>query len=202
MESGLNAGTGLALSGTIRSETTIGSVRIHGSVIGNADVAAIIAAPGDTTGAAIRSWRIDGDVKFAEILGGYRVDGTVATPRGVAKNADARIGTVRVGGDLLSTSIIAGAVAGADGVFGTTDDFSIGGAGTINTAGAVSKIANIIIGGNVLAGGRSSGIEAQFVRSVSVHGTAFALTPGAGNDGAPGEELVPGSKIRVFEVPA
>ena len=201
LKSGRNGGTGLAMSGTIRSATTIDSLRIRGSVNGSAEVAAIIAAPGDTSGPAIGSLRIDGGARFAEILGGYGVNGTAASPRGTATNADAQIGTVSIGGDVLSTSIVAGAAAGTDGFFGTTDDFVIGGTGTVNAAGAVSRIASIVIGGNVLAGARSCGIEAQFVNSLSVGGSVIALTPGAGNDGAPGTELATGSKIRVFEVP-
>ncbi len=201
LKSGSNGGAGLASSGTIRSGTTIGTLRIRGSVIGSEDVAAIIAAPGGTSGAAIQTLVISGRAQFAEILGGYGLSTTAANPRGFATNADAQIGIVAIGGSFQSTSIVAGASAGADGLFGTTDDFSIGGSGTTNARGTVSKIARIIIGGNVIAGTRSSGIEAQYVQSVSVHGVAFSLRAGVGNDAAPGRELAAGSKINVFELP-
>lgn len=201
LESGANGGAGIVSSGAIRSETTIGILRIGGNVTGSENVAAIISATGDTSGATIQSLQIGGDLRFAEILAGYGVNATLANARGDAANADAQIGTVSVGRNLQNSSIVAGVAAGTDGLFGTTDDFPIGGAGTTNAAGTVSKIARIIIGGNVLAGTSASGIEAQYVQSVTVRRTPFSLQAGPGNDGAPGAELVAGSKVRVFEVP-
>ena len=201
LKSGTNNGTGLALSGTIRSETTIGSLNITGSVIGSAKTAAIIAAPGDATGAAIGSLTIGGSATFAEILAGYGADATVAKPRGSATNSDARIGTVKIVGTMMSSSIIAGVDAGTDGLFGTADDIPIGGAGTTNAARAVSRIASIIVGGDVLAGTVPAGIEAQYLNSIRVQGRPFSLLPGVGTDVAPGRELKTGSQIRVFEVP-
>lgn len=200
---GTDGGAGIALSGTIRSETTIGSLTIRGNVTGSENVAAIISALGDTSGAAIQTLTIGGQATFAEILGGYSANATTSKPRGVATNSDAQIGTVKIVGDVKSTSIVVGVDAGPDGLFGTTDDFAIGGTGTTNAAGAVSKIASIIINGNVLAGTRSSGIEAQYLQALTVRGSAFPLTAGAGSsgDGAPGREVVADSKIFVFEVP-
>ena len=203
LKAGADGGAGIASSGTIRSETTIGSIRIRGDVTGSENVAAIISAPGDTSGAAMQTLIIGGNAKFAEILGGYGANATAALPRGNAANADARIGTVSIGGDLQSTSIIAGVAAGPDGLFGTTDDFPLGGTSVTNAARSVSTIARIIIGGRVLGGSMSSGIEAQYVQSIAVRGSVFALQagPGSTQDGAPGRELVAGSKILVFEVP-
>ncbi len=201
VRSGANLGTGLALSGTVRAETSIGMLHIHGSVVGSEDIAAIIAAPGTAKRPAIRSLKIDGEARFAEVLAGYSVDGTIANARGTATNSDSQIGRVTIGGDVRSLSIIAGVDAGTDGRFGTSDDLPIGGTGTINAAGTVSKIAQIVIGGTVRGNTRSSGIEAQFVDVLKVNGVAFPLTGGQGNDLAPGAELATGSKIRVFEVP-
>ena len=202
LKSGKNGGVGIASSGTIRSETTIGSIRINGNVTGSEAVAAIIAAPGDTSGAAIRTLKIGGDATFAEILGGYGANATAALPRGNPTNADAQIGTVNIVGNTKSTSIIAGVAAGPDGLFGTTDDFPLGGTGVTNAARTVSKIASITIGG-VVGGAIFHGIEAQHLQSIVVNKVAFSLQPGPGStqDGAPGRELVAGSKVFVFEVP-
>ncbi len=198
---GVDGGGGLALSGTIRSETTIDTLRIRGDVTGSATIAAIIAAPGDTSAPAFRSLIIDGDARFAEILAGYSVNATVANPRGGEVNADAQIGSVRIVGALDSTSIIAGAAAGTDRIFGTNDDLGISGAGTTNAAGTVSKIARIIVGSVTAAipTTRLSGIGAQFVESLSVNGSAFSLEPQPGNDLR--RELAVGSRVNVFELP-
>ena len=198
---GEDGGGGLALSGTIRSATTIDTLRIRGDVTGSATVAAIIAAPGDTSAPAFRSLIIDGDAKFAEILAGYNLIASVQSPRGVAVNADAQIGGVRIGGVFASTSIVAGGAAGTDGIFGTNDDRGISGAGTTNAAGTVSKIARIIIGNATTAAAttRLAGIGAQFVESLSVNGSAFSLEPQPGNDLR--RELATGSRVNVFELP-
>lgn len=198
---GENLGSGLALSGTIRSQTTIGYLRIHGSVLGNEGVAAIIAAPGASGKAtAIRSVLIDGDAKFAEILAGYDADATAASVRGTEVNADAGIGTVQVGGTLKSSSIVAGVSAGDDGLFGSADDHLIGGGGVIDVAATYSRIAKIIVGG-AGSGSVSAGIIAQELGSVQVAGAGFPLFAGAGNDTTRTQELAPGSKVQVFEVP-
>ncbi len=201
LKSGGNGGVTASTSGWIRSETTIDVLRIRGSVLGSEGSLARIVALGDASGPAIKTLIVGGDVKFAEILGGYLFNPTPANVRGVPTNADAQITTVAIGGDVQSTSIVAGAAVGTDGFFGTADDFAIGGTGTTHRAGSISKIARIIIGGNVLAGARSSGIEAQYVQSVTVHGSPFPLLAGSGNDARPGAELAAGSNIRAFEVP-
>ena len=201
--SGENGGTSLGLSGEIFG-AFIDFLHIRGSILGNEGTVASIGGFGDIRNAAIRSLRIDGDVRFAEIIAGYGSRTTadsVLHPRGIPINSDARIGNIRIGGDFASSSIVAGVDAGTDGLFGTVDDFPIGGTGTTNVAGAVSRIASIVIGGNILPGTISSGIEAQHVVAVSVNGISVPLTRGSGNDDEPGTELKSGSMIRVFEVP-
>ena len=129
------------------------------------------------------------------------MDGTVARPRGTATNSDARIGVVTIRKDMASSSIIAGVSAGTDGLFGTADDIPIGGIGTGNAAGALSRIASIVVVGSVSAGTTSAGIEAQYLNSIRVAGRPFALGPKVGDDLATDKELAAGSKIFVFEVP-
>jgi hypothetical protein len=194
LKAGQNDGTGLALSGTIRAETSISFLRIHGSVLGNEDTAAIISAAGKGNDrAAIKSLKIDGFARFAEILAGYGVNATTTNERGEAVNADARIGTVKFGGDVESISVIAGVAAGADGLFGTSDDAVLGGT---DVAKSHSKIARILIAGEAREGTTSTGIVAQFVKSVS----NVALDSGATNDLDRDEDTL-GSNIHVFELP-
>ena len=193
LRSGHDNGTGLSDSGTIGASKWIGAVHIRGSVIGNEDLAAVISAAGTASRPAIRSLQIDGAARFAQILAGYRGDEAV--------NADARIGTVKIGGDMRSSSIIAGVDAGTDGVFGTNDDTLIGGAGTTDAANSTSKIARIIIGGTVETGTTSAGIEAQFLKSLRVGASDVALNNGAGNDTDRARELAANSNIHVFELP-
>jgi hypothetical protein len=199
---GENNGTALAGSGTIRSDTNIGTVRIHGNVKGSAEVAAIIAAPGTTTNrTAIQSLQIDGTAEFAEILAGYDANVTAANLRGGAVNADARIGSVRIIGGIQTTSIVAGADAGTDGVFGTNDDRVIAGSGVTDVANVYSQIANIVVSGVIKNGATSAGIIAQHVVAVSANGTSVPLHPFPGSDGDRSVELAAGTKIRVFELP-
>ena len=203
LKAGRDDGSGLPEGASVGAGGTIGSLHIRGSVIGNENTRVTISARGNPTRAAIQTLVIDGSVSFAEILAGGIDSPSRGTGRADFPNADAQIGTIRIGGDLRSTSIVAGVEAGPDGLFGTTDDFPLGGTGVTNAARTVSKIARIIIGGHVLGGTTFAGIEAQYLQSIAVNGSAFSLQPGPGSteDGAPGRELVAGSKIFVFEVP-
>lgn len=109
----------------------------------------------------------------------------------------ARIGTVKFGGGVQSISVIAGADAGADGLFGTADDIVLGGT---DDAKVHSKIAKIVIEGGILAGMRSAGIIAQFVESlVGTSNQKLGIEPG--DDSNRANEIAEGSKINVFELP-
>jgi hypothetical protein len=164
-------------NGAIRVDFDLGVVRI-GNIAGNATNPAILSALGQakptTTDVAIGSLTVKGGVEFAHILAGYATAGT-------AEVADAQVGPVSVGGDWVASSLVAGATAGADGVFGTGDDQVIpGGKATIS-----SRISSVTIGGQVLGTVGDSdhfGIVAQNVVSLKVGGTPIPLTPGNGND--------------------
>ena len=60
-------------------------------------------------------------------------------------NADAQIGTVRVGGDWIASSIAAGAAAGDDGLFGNGDahEGKMAGPGVKDEASISSRIGRL-----------------------------------------------------------
>ena len=202
LRAGIETAGNLILSGTIRADDTIRALRINGSVLGNEKNNATIAAGGSTDDPqAINRLQIGGDARFAEILAGYGTVAAVGNERGNPINADARIGSVKIGGNIASTSVIAGAFAGEDDVFGTADDRVIAGTGVLDSANVTSRIAKIVVGGFVESGTSPAGILAQAVKTVRIHGVTVSLNSGAGNDLSRDREVAPGSGIRIFEFP-
>ncbi len=135
----------LTQSGSIRAEDDLGSITVKGSLIGNAGTAVVISARGKavqtSTDVAIASVTVGGRVESAQILAGFDVD---LNPL----NGDAQIGTIKVGGDWIASSVSAGAEdTGADG-FGVNDALFGAGGGAI-----VARIAAIQIGGIVIGSG-------------------------------------------------
>jgi hypothetical protein len=169
-------------NGAIRVADDIGTVLIKGSIIGNATNPAIISARGKaiptaTSDVAIGSLRVLGRVEFATILAGVDVNG-------VAKNADAQIGPVFVGGDWIASSIAAGALP-INAFFGDADDFKMSGGGVKDVATVSSRIASLTITGQALGtvgGADHFGIVAENVGAVKIGGTPLVLTLGNGND--------------------
>ena len=181
---GTDATTGLfSGNGTIQAGKDIGRLTIKGSLVGNATHSALISAYGQAVApagldVAIGSINITGRVEHALIHAGIDAFGQT--------NADAQIGTVTVGGDWIASSLVAGAKAGADGVFGTQDDvkFSSGPANK-DVAGVFSRISNVIIGGQVLGTeftGDHFGIVAESVGSLSIGANLIPLLAGKHND--------------------
>jgi hypothetical protein len=164
------AGSGSALIGAAGD---LPSVTIKGSLIGTAAQSAVVAAQGHfggTPSPAIGKLSIGGRVESAEILAGY--NGTVA------RNGDAQIGSVTVGGDWVASSIAAGVLRGADGFFGTADDTQITG---INSATLHSRIGSVTIKGQALGtigGADHFGFVAESIGSVKVGAFSKTLTAG------------------------
>jgi len=109
--------------------------------------------------------------------------------------AAGQIGPVTVGGDWISSSLLAGVQAGGNGIIGDFDDEKITSTGLpgfkddpdLAGNGAVSKIALVAIKGRALGTAANTdlaifGIEAQHLVSIKVAGFAVALTAGPGND--------------------
>ena len=221
--SGVNGGGGIANSGAIRADV-IDSLTVKGDVTGNNTVTndfspVLISGTGLTNNVAIRSINIGGDVKFAEILAGYNDAASkdsntgVVNFRGIAKSADASIGTITIGGTVRGVNIVAGAKPGADGRFGTADDRLLSGSSIIDDPDAIATIASVIIKGGLPATQNPAfyGIVAQHIVSIQL-GTPAQIVPlqaGAFNDVAvddndqnPGLDLTPaGAMFRALELP-
>jgi hypothetical protein len=141
---------------------------------------------------AIKSLTVGGSVRDSQILAGY--DAT-----GAAFNADVQIGAVKVLGQWIASNLVAGALVGADGLFGTDDDGLIGGGET----GIVSKIASITISGaafGTLGDVRDGfGFVAEEIGKFGVGKVKLPLTKGASTDTTP---LLAGltGDVRVREV--
>lgn len=170
-------------NGAARVQNNLKEVLITGSMIGNSTNPVIISARGQavptaTADVAIGKLTVLGHVDHALIMAGY-------DPSGAGVNADAQIGTVSVGGDWIASGLVAGAVAAADGVFGTADDAKMSGPGVKDVAGLFSSITSLTIGGQALgtAGGTDFyAIMAEHVMAVKIGGQSVILVPGNSND--------------------
>ena len=146
----------------------LGSVTIKGGVTGSSAAPVIIAGSGTLSPAtaaaalAIGKLTIGGDAKFTHITAGATGTLSVTTP-------DAAIGTVKIGGSLIASSISAGTDP-VNGVFGDGDDKFVG--GNAGNPTIIAKIASITIGGQILGtvGGPQDrfGIIAEKIGSITV----------------------------------
>ncbi len=173
--------------GAIRVANDIGVATIKGSILGNDTNRALITARGQltptgTADVAINKLTVQGRVENALIHAGINANDS---PTG--RNADAQIGIVTVGGNWIASSLVAGALAGVDGQFGTSDDVIISGSGAKDVATVFSKITSVTIGGQALgslSGGDHFGFVAQNIGSFKVKAgtTTFPLLAGNSND--------------------
>lgn len=147
-------------------DTHLGSLAL-GEVDGTAGVANIIVFGRDAGGTAIGRIAVEGSVVNARILAGY-------TPDQEGQNANARIGSITIGGDLKATDIVAG-IDDVNGVFGDTDDQVIP---TDPKPKYLSSISSIIVAG-VIEGTESAtdrfGIVAERIGMVKVGDTKLML---------------------------
>ena len=217
-------GARLEVSGTVKTLSVAGSfagsqllagahlgrVTIGGDVIGESvsDPAVISgfgqpSTPASGPDLAIGSLAIGGRLKFAQVLAGYDL-------AGVPKNADASVGSVRVGTNWIASTLAAGISAGADGFFGTADDTKISGAAVRDASELFSQIASITIGRQAFGTPQTDdtfGIISETIRKAKVGSTKLPFvegprTPGdsfyigASSAGATGEI----SDFAIFEV--
>jgi hypothetical protein len=207
---------GIADSGSIRAEQDISSLVIRGSVVGTEAVRAVIAAGKNGVDAknnatpAIGSLTIGSGTaslaSFLDVVAGYTGLASVSSPLGNASSPDVQIGTVTFKGDILATNVVAGATAGVDQNFGTTDDVKIASTNTVtipDSAKIISSIAKVVIEGTVRSNTDDFGIVAQRIGSVLVgKGTTQSSVPllaGPANDLTP-QEIADGTKMSVVEV--
>ncbi len=195
IEAGKNFGSTLIGSGGIYTSGKLGSLVVKGDVLGNVQdgktTPVILSAIG-----GIGKATFHGDVAFAELLAGYAAPSDAANPRGTFASETATIGAVKVLGDFRSSSIVAGAVAGADGNFGTADDQGR------RDDSIITRIASVILKSVSLDPASSPtasyGIVAEQVGSVKVSGVPVVLLPGAHNDNV--KVLPETAKLTIFEV--
>jgi hypothetical protein len=197
-----STGGSLTRNASIRAGDDLGSLTVRGSLVGNAgshgDSFVIISArgqhtPGTGSDVAIGKIAVGGRVEFAQVFAGY--DTSL-----LAKNADAQVGAVTVGGDWAASSLIAGAVnlgaddapggtgANADNVnFGDLHDHKI--TGGTDSPGIISTIGRITIAGQVfgtpksLAAGDRFGFVAEQIGALKIGAAAFTLKAAPNTDG-------------------
>jgi hypothetical protein len=197
-----NPQSALIHSGWIQSSSAIGLLSIGGSLVGNATNPIIVSAQGLgkgtlTADTAIGAVKVNGSVKFTDILAGY-------DPFNTPKDGQASIGAVRIGLDWIASSIVAG-VQTANGSmnFGTTTDTEIGGTDD-GGEDLIATIASIVIGGQAQGSANGNGAHYGFVaeeiNSFSVGGSSYPLHPGPSNEGPP---VAVGStgNLTLFEIP-
>jgi hypothetical protein len=168
----------LVKNAAILAGDDIGSLTVKGSLIGshtaNGDTAVTIAARGqnamsptltESSDVAISKIAIGNRVENARILAGY---GTFVSP----VNGNAQVGTVTVGGDWISSSLVAGVQDGGSAGFGDAGDTIIG-------SGTIAKIASIRIKGTVIgtsAGGDQFGFVSHTIGSFKAGNIVLPFT--------------------------
>jgi hypothetical protein len=184
--SGTDSSTGsLTNNAGIRASENIGSLVVVGGIVGNESAGGnspvIISAvgqahPSATHDQAIGSIRIGGQVDHALILGGYSTSVDAADTRPAFLDNNAQIGSVKVGGDWIASSLVAGAIDTNNDGFGNADDSS-------GTGPVISKIAGIIISGKVVGTPQSGdhfGFESSQIGSFRSSGFVAPLTAATG----------------------
>jgi hypothetical protein len=151
-------------SGTVQVGKNLGSLLVKGDVIGgvsNEVAISALGADGSSAVLAIGKITILGDVKDTTIRAGY-----AGTEINGADSRDESIGTLRIGGDFVRSSVKAGQ------------------SGNINVAEISSKIARIVIGGTATGGDatHSYGFLAEEIGAFRMAGKNYVLKAGALND--------------------
>jgi hypothetical protein len=167
---GRNDGTGsLSSAGTITAKS-IGSLTVKGSIIGNETFRAsilVFGKPAADPSLALGSLTVGGRVENATI----RALGDSSL---ISNTSNATIGTVKVAGDWIASSLASG-VSPGNAFYGDFDDALV--------ASAISRIASVTIGGSILgtsesAGGDHFGFVAHEIGAFKVAGKSLPLTAG------------------------
>ena len=166
----------LSYNTRISADGSLGPVTVNGSIIGNANVVFGNSPVVISAIKSIASITVGGHVDHGVFLSGYDDDLT-------GQNANATIGAVKVGGDWIASSIVAGVVN--SGNIPVASDFSHFGDGNDHIISAIanstSKIASITIGGVVtgtLGIGDHFGFEAHTIGSFKAAAVVMPLTAG------------------------
>lgn len=172
---------GSIIGGSITSGSDIGTLAIAHDLAGTAGAPVEIAAFGSVTAPAkgvdyaIKTLTVGGHVEWTNIVLGVSAAGD---------NADASIGTVRVGGDWIASNLRAATLPGTDGFIGTSDDVLAarpGLTGRDNSA-LTAQIGSLTIKGQVLGSvadtGDQFGITAEQIKKAVIGGMKLALATG------------------------
>jgi hypothetical protein len=163
--------------GFISASKSLGSVTIGG----NFDGGARIYGGGLADGHAIKSVLVKGNVDNAQIKGGYtaQIVDTITTPAAMEfkANADAQIDSVQVDGSVHKFDILAG-----------TDPAAPTSAFNKDDAALFSRIAKVILNGDILPNSETHYISAQSIGTIIVQGASKSGS-------IPGTELEPGSNF-------
>ncbi len=166
---------------SIVAGTQLGPVKITGDISGTVSNPVIISgsgravAPAAGSDLAIQSLTVGGSAEFLVLRAGFSAAG------GLGVNADASIGAVKIGGDFVSSVIVAGVDKGIDGLFGTLDDVKLIGGGVRDNTAIVSKIASVTVKGQILGSvgaGDAFGIVAEQIGALKVGLVKVPLTTG------------------------
>lgn len=169
-------------SGMILAQTQLGPVKIAGDVVGRTDNVVIISGGGLATAPdkgidlAVKSLTVGGSAEFMLLRAGYDVS------NGDGINADASIGTVKIGRNLISSSIAAGVDGGFDDKFGTEDDAKFTGMGVRDNPDIASRIAGVTVGGQIQGTPEADsstdgyGIVAEQIAKLTIGGVKFPVT--------------------------
>lgn len=197
----LQSGSG-AGSGSIRAGENIGLILVRESIIGNDENSVLISATGALPAgvfggaASLGELRVLRNARFVTVLAGYN-------PAAEPVNGDAQIERISVGGNWIASTAVAGAIAGPDGLFGTSDDairFP-------HVSSVTAKIASIHISGK--ARGTTTpttdhfGFVAEEIGELKIGGKAVHLMSGSSNDNdptTPSLALGTDSDLRIMEV--
>ncbi|MDB6149419.1 MAG: hypothetical protein JWQ44_867 [Chthoniobacter sp.] len=181
-----NSATDLVHNASIRAWHDVGAITVRGSLVGNVSPEGvspvIISGLGQdpaatritTTDLAIRSVTVGGRVELAMVLAGFTPDeaGSAGT------NGNASVGSVRVAGDWIGSSVSAGVRDAAGDGFANVDDYVI----SDSTDAIVARIASIAIGGAVIGSSNPavfSGFTAQQVGLLKIGAYLAPLTTGS-----------------------
>jgi hypothetical protein len=176
---------GSFLESKLAASANIGVISIRGDVVGSAATPAVISAFGKTIAptkgldTAIASLAVGGRMEYARILAGYGTDGTPL-------NADASVGTVKVGTDWIASALLAGTGAGLDTYEGTADDEKLSGMGVRDSDMIFSTIAALTIKGQAfgtVATTDAFGVVAEQIKVVKVNGVKLPFVLGARTTG-------------------
>jgi hypothetical protein len=184
-------------SGSITANEDIGLLTVRGSLVGNETHPVLISAGGKAPIAptiakpepGIGSITVGGNVDRTFFLVGYNKNG-------IGVSADASVGAVKVSGDWIGSYLSAGVQPGADLIFGTSDDQALlggqdFGAGPVRDNLSISRIASIVIGGQIKSGqndglpfdgNQTYAFVAQQIGSFKYDEIVVPLRVGASND--------------------